>query len=1312
MKKNTLLAKLIIIIYLFFFVKICYAYTANTHQYIVEQAYELLKAETGISYIEFDEGIYSYNENWDPAIIKGVIEEDETDWTNHYHINDPEFEQELTNEILEAFGQVGLFPSVTHFWNADNGIINDSFLNGEMFQIDWSLQVDNAYVKAKRYLEGYEGNEPYWITAPINTIPIQDVFDSPYPSLTYQYVFSEPFGLHSLFQTGKIRLYDLVPPGIQGDLITHPTDTFYFGENYRKHMSLNILGRIIHLLSDMSVPAHVHNDEHAPRKLTVTGSWHTEYCDNYEGWIEHGSGGLMAFEDNYFWNYENILLEKGGHIDITNENDPLFYLMYTVNQIADFFASDDKDGDINLPQGTNTIINAMYQELNTQYPIGHPVRTAHSLTMDECAQIRDTVFPFVIRATAGVLQWFAEENNLAPIYLSRHIIGSVTLNDEEGIITDVTIKFDKHNSSNDIVIQPDSNGNFTCMINSEDFGIYDVIFSLEGYYPRKLYNIQISGNLDILQLEPVTLSKLNPSLIVVNKDLSNHNSFHTITEALSFVYNYDYGYNGVYTPEVTIVLGRCTWEEDISLGGLMNIDLTIKGYQGDVSIIDGSNSNGTGVTIGSMFDNCKINLENLVIQNWDRGVLIDESYGEPDITINNCIIQNNSDNISNGSGIKIYAPVTIKNCELLNNSLDWSISYPDNGFGAAVYAEIADGSVVIENNLIKGNKGSEGTALYLTGAAEFYVNNNQLIGNEQIMGSGYNAYPGDAAAVFIEDASNCVFERNTIAQTVFENNKSTSRSALMIVYCENVVFNNNSIIDNASFEGVNFSINDNLEMHNNLIANNARAMDLYSNYNHSFSYNCLWNNTINSYDGYSYSYNIVGNPHLLPFNETTHTYGFEWSSINKSPCIDSGDPAETWDADGTPPDIGAVPAVNHRYDQVSLPPTTVDNGIKWLSFPALDVVRDSADIAENVLTDILDINILYQMEASDYTIRYLSGSWENTDEQLTRTDGYKFKMLDSAQFDISGFKVPDNTKISLQSGSAGNWVGYWLEDTQSVFDALDGYLDDIYMVQAQHWSILKSGSTWLVTTDKGYSPTLSYADMAIIKCSTAIPKFTWNNSTVPEQPLEVAEPEYYIYSEQASYIPIFVELENSQKELPDEIGAFANGDCVGAAVVTDTLVMVPAYRSQGPIELEMYFADNKEKSSIANYRCYAAGNEAVVMEKLPDKLRAEAYVVSLDPASELIPNTLKFSLENYPNPFNPTTTIFYTQPQTGSVSLEIFNIKGQKVRTLVNSHQASGSYQAVWNGRDDAGRQAASGIYFYKLQTPGYTTMKKMLLLK
>jgi flagellar hook assembly protein FlgD len=64
------------------------------------------------------------------------------------------------------------------------------------------------------------------------------------------------------------------------------------------------------------------------------------------------------------------------------------------------------------------------------------------------------------------------------------------------------------------------------------------------------------------------------------------------------------------------------------------------------------------------------------------------------------------------------------------------------------------------------------------------------------------------------------------------------------------------------------------------------------------------------------------------------------------------------------------------------------------------------------------------------------------------------------------------------------------------------------------------------------------------------------------------------------------------------------------------------------------------------------------------------------------------------------------------VSLEIFNIKGQKVRTLVNSHQASGSYQAVWNGRDDAGRQAASGIYFYKLQTPGYTTMKKMLLLK
>ena len=429
-KKIILVLSIIVVFY-----SVSFGYTSNVHQYIIEQAYELLKCETGIEYIEYNEGIYCYDEDWDPAIIQGAIKEDVYDWVYHYHITDPEFNQVLIEPILNLIRQSillyilgvelpAMFPSVTHFWDADAGIYDNSFLSGEMAGVDWSIYIDNAFVKAKRYFEGYESGNPYWITARIHIVPVQDVFDYPYPQTTYPYVYFEPYGINTLFQNGSTRLYDWVPPGIKGDLITNPVETFSLSNNYRQHLSFNILGRILHLLADMAVPAHSHNDEHASIKYTVLGDWHTHTCDKFEGWLSHGEGGFMAFSDNWYWNYLNILAQKGGYIDISMEDDPLYFAMYTVNQVTDFFASDDVDGDNNLPQGSNSILDAMYAELEAQYPSDHPVRNAHEMTDTECAQIRDVVFPFIIRMTAGVLKLFAEENNLT----QNALITSDTLN--------------------------------------------------------------------------------------------------------------------------------------------------------------------------------------------------------------------------------------------------------------------------------------------------------------------------------------------------------------------------------------------------------------------------------------------------------------------------------------------------------------------------------------------------------------------------------------------------------------------------------------------------------------------------------------------------------------------------------------------------------------------------------------------------------------------------------------------------------------------------------------------------------------------
>ena len=85
---------------------------------------------------------------------------------------------------------------------------------------------------------------------------------------------------------------------------------------------------------------------------------------------------------------------------------------------------------------------------------------------------------------------------------------------------------------------------------------------------------------------------------------------------------------------------------------------------------------------------------------------------------------------------------------------------------------------------------------------------------------------------------------------------------------------------------------------------------------------------------------------------------------------------------------------------------------------------------------------------------------------------------------------------------------------------------------------------------------------------------------------------------------------------------------------------------------------------------------------------------------------------NYPNPFNPETTIRFSLAAPMSARLEIFNLKGQLVRTLIDSPLASGARELVWNGMDDSGRAVSSGVYYYRLTTPQKVMTRKMAIIK
>jgi hypothetical protein len=100
-----------------------------------------------------------------------------------------------------------------------------------------------------------------------------------------------------------------------------------------------------------------------------------------------------------------------------------------------------------------------------------------------------------------------------------------------------------------------------------------------------------------------------------------------------------------------------------------------------------------------------------------------------------------------------------------------------------------------------------------------------------------------------------------------------------------------------------------------------------------------------------------------------------------------------------------------------------------------------------------------------------------------------------------------------------------------------------------------------------------------------------------------------------------------------------------------------------------------------------------------------------DPTNQDLPTSIEIT-QNYPNPFNPVTSIEYSLPVRSPVTIEIFNMLGQKVRTLVNDTKSAGSYRIEWNASDDSGKPVSTGVYLYRFSAGDVVRTKKMLLIK
>jgi hypothetical protein len=157
-----------------------------------------------------------------------------------------------------------------------------------------------------------------------------------------------------------------------------------------------------------------------------------------------------------------------------------------------------------------------------------------------------------------------------------------------------------------------------------------------------------------------------------------------------------------------------------------------------------------------------------------------------------------------------------------------------------------------------------------------------------------------------------------------------------------------------------------------------------------------------------------------------------------------------------------------------------------------------------------------------------------------------------------------------------------------------------------------------------------------------------------------------------------------------ETGTLAAGDSVEISVEMDGSVL-PA----GSYDINLEVMSNDPGTPVVTLPVHVVVDSTVTITGLDDQVPG---VYQLHP--------------NYPNPFNPTTTVRYDLPAAQDVKIVIYNVRGEEVRVLVDQHQMPGRHEAVWDGRNSRGESVASGVYLYKIVAGKFVNTRKMTLLK
>jgi hypothetical protein len=388
-------------------------------------------------------------------------------------------------------------------------------------------------------------------------------------------------------------------------------------------------------------------------------------------------------------------------------------------------------------------------------------------------------------------------------------------------------------------------------------------------------------------------------------------------------------------------------------------------------------------------------------------------------------------------------------------------------------------------------------------------------------------------------------------------------------------------------------------------------------------------------------------------------------------------------------------------------------GLNWISFPVLEntygldpdyTIRDIAQYANNLQTkNGTQLQPPWVIDGETHL-------WQS-EATLSITNGYILN-IDSTfinyQYRTFGQRTAYNTQLNLYQNNE-NWIPYFIQYSQTPANAFGSNFSHVTAVYAQDWYIYKFKGQWYGYCQPGATGTLDYGKMYKVYVDSYIPNFTWS-SFGQSQSFAKEATSYFEFEEKPEYQAIIIE---SLPDNPvfDEIGVLKDGECVGALKYEGFPLNLQVYDNSSPDEFE-YILYTESKSNNIMERKYASAS-IDISNKVVDNGRHMFSIVSLTDGQEN--NTLIYPVMSamlYPNPMRGTTNIEIKATAKSSVEINIYNLKGQLVKTISSTEISKGKTSFIWNGRTDDGRPVAQGIYFCRIKSPNNLLTKKLVVLE